>query len=116
VNTWVLWLSVAARGESAASIASKTVYTRASVSTWIRTGRPPVDAVLQIARAYDASVLDGLEAAGWLSAQDVANVRGEVLTSAPSRDLIAELNSRALRAPEHEFYDPPTDPSTWEVG
>lgn len=94
MNDWELWLSVVAPGESARSIASQIGHTSSSFSRWQRSGRPPADVVTKVARMYDASILDGLVASGWLTGDTSAAIAVQVLEGVPTLALVNEFQRR----------------------
>ncbi len=64
--------------------------------------------VAKIARAYDASVIDGLIAQGLLHPQDVdRTLSRDALASASDEDLIQEMADRIKQAPQKSVYNKP---------
>lgn len=106
MNPWELWLSEVTQGESARSIASRIAVNRTTVSSWIRSGKPPAEFVFRVAREYGADVFSGLKASGWLTQQDCDVALAALLSQVPTRTLIAELHGRAEGFEESTMTDP----------
>ncbi|MFF8187755.1 hypothetical protein ACF044_10905 [Microbacterium sp. NPDC016588] len=112
--TWKQWVKNAAGSESIRQIASKISVSPSSVSKWFRTGRPPADAVVAVARAYRADIVVGLVCAGIMTVDDVQRDVENRLKFVPTYLLLNELHARGNRgtddlahglAPEWEDND-----------
>jgi hypothetical protein len=86
------WLETATNGSSAREIAAATQLPHTTVSRWIRSAAFPCSAVITIARAYNANVVDALVASGYITPEDrrAAADRAGV-ANATDQDLITEL-------------------------
>lgn len=95
MNTWAEWLERVSHGDSTRATAAKTVFSASSLSAWKRRGNPPADAVIAIARAYNADAISGLVNAGILTPDDVwLGVRSR-LELVPTSYLTDEIDRRA---------------------
>lgn len=90
------WLDRATDGASQRSIAAALDEPNTSVSRWVRTGKIPADQVINIARHYGASILDGLHAAGYMTDEEVATERTPIPLAAYSATELAEDLARRL--------------------
>lgn len=79
-------------GDSLRHIASQTSFSKSSLGKWRYTGRPPADAVIAIAKAYDADIVAGLVSAGCIDEKDIGAI--EWLRGVPTELLIEELHRR----------------------
>lgn len=93
--TWEQWVRDASGRVSAREIASETSYSASSVSLWMRTGRPPAAAVIEIARTFGADIVVGLVCAGWVTREEVLKGLEARLQHVPTTFLVAELSRRA---------------------
>lgn len=108
--TWKQWVDDASGGESVRQVASRINASPSSVSKWFRTNRPPVDAVVNVARVYHADMSVGFLSAGILNLSDLDRcVRGR-LPFLPTHVLVEELARRGARTSE----DLPHEAPDWE--
>lgn len=105
MNTWAQWLEQATDGDSLRRIASQIGFSKSSLSRWNVTGRPPADAVIAVAKAYDADLCTGLASAGYIRASGVS--AKEILREIPT-DLLVEEFHRRWRAGEIRGLAGPT--------
>lgn len=109
--SWEQWVKDSAGGASARSISSKINVSPSSVATWMRTGKPPASAVVEIARVYSADIVVGLVTAGIMSEDDVKADVERRLRHVPMELLLAEL---ARRSDSGEGFDS-TEPVEWSM-
>jgi hypothetical protein len=108
---WEQWVRDSTGGASARSISSRINVSPSSVATWMRTGRPPASAVVEIARVYGADIVVGLVTAGIMSEDDVKADVERRLRHVPMELLLAEL---ARRSESGEGFDS-TEPVEWSM-
>lgn len=92
---WADWQRSVTGGASARQIAARVNRSHTSVLAWTRTGDPPAEVVIQIARAYGADPVAGLLAAGCLTVDDFMPYLRTALTHAPLTWVTEELHRRA---------------------
>jgi len=94
------WLTAVTNGASARSIATKLGDVQnTAVSRWLRgegAGRVPAEQVIKVARAYDASVVEGLCAAGYLTTEELALYTDTNLARFGVLDMLDELHRREV--------------------
>lgn len=106
------WLERVTGGKSHRAIASDLGIPNTALSRWLRNEHIPAERVIEIARFYKASSLDGLLAAGYLTSDDIiTGATHEALRHASTRELTEELLRRQIvdeiRAREAEGTLPP---------
>jgi transcriptional regulator with XRE-family HTH domain len=98
---WDSWLERATNGASARAIAAALGVSNSTVSNWARNEVIPAEGAVAIARAYDASPVAALIAAGYLTDDDLAGF--EVITAlrlATRLQLVEELFRREIDGTE----------------
>lgn len=93
--TWSEWIRSVTDGASARQIAASIHRSHTSVASWVRTGDPPAEVVIQIARAYRADPVGGLIASGALTMDDLMPYLRTALSHAPQTWLTDELHRRS---------------------
>jgi hypothetical protein len=92
MNNQAKWLITATNGSSAREIAAYTDLPHTTISRWIRISAFPCSAVITIARAYNANVVDALVASGYITPEDRAAAANRAgVSNATDQDLITEL-------------------------
>lgn len=92
MNTWAEWFEEVTEGQTLRQVSSQTAYSKSSFSKWGATGNPPADAVIAVAKAYDADLIAGLIAAGSIEPGDLGSP--EILRHIPTDFLVNELHRR----------------------
>ncbi len=90
------WLYRVADSTSQRSIAAAIGVQNTALSRWIREEHVPAERVIEIARHYKVSIWDGLNAAGYLTHEDLSAGIPLAVTDTSSRVLLEELLKRAL--------------------
>lgn len=93
--TWSEWLQRVSNGESQRDIAARIRVSKSTVARWAKSGNPPADAVIAIARAYGADITTGLVCAGALTLEDVNKGIQDRIAHVPTEVLAGELARRA---------------------
>lgn len=92
-NNWTTWVRTVTHGASARQIAKNVGVSPTAVSKWLNTG-PTASAVVGIAVAYHAPIIEGLVASGLINDTDLCGVF--TLQWVPTDQLVAELRRRSL--------------------
>jgi len=110
MNQWQKWLDETINGASdrEVAIAVGEIFSNGSLSRWRReNATPSAEALIAIARAYDANPIDALAAAGYLDDGDIQSADLiAAIKSANSQQLIEEIFRRSLTG---ALIDVPTD-------
>lgn len=93
---WASWVRDVTGGASARQIALRIHRGHTSMQRWLRTGDPPAEVVIDVARAYQADPIAGLLAAGCLSKDELVPHLRSVLRYTPLTFLTDEVHERAV--------------------
>lgn len=102
MSDWEDWVRKATGGATSRQVGQRIGHSHTTALKWMRDGASP-EAVIALAVAYNADVIGALVAAGWLPAEDVANLNFDAaLRRLSSVKLTAEIHRRAIaNAKEH---------------
>lgn len=110
MNQWQKWLDETINGASDREVALAVgeIFSNGSLSRWRREdATPSPEALIAIARAYDANPIDALASAGYLDDADIQSADLiAAIKSANSQQLIEEIFRRSLMG---ALIDVPTD-------
>lgn len=102
-----IWLDTLTNGESIRAVAARSDLEHTSLSRWCRLDRIPADAVVLIARAYNASPVLALVSYGVLTPTELMAVRaGATLADASNEALVDELTNRINVEPGRQAAAP----------
>jgi len=92
-DNWIIWVRSVTCCASARQIAKKVGVSSTAVSKWLNT-EPTTAAVVGIAVAYHAPIIEGLFAAGLLTEADMVGIFS--LQRVPTEQLVSELRRRSV--------------------
>lgn len=101
-SNWWRFVGRTVREDTPQVAADRAGFDKSNFSRWKGGSRPDVDFVVKLCRAYGASVLDGLVAAGYITkaeanTKEVAVGVEDALRRASLDSLLSEIRRRAAR-------------------
>ena len=98
VSEWTEWVARVTRGETSRQVGERIGHSHTTALRWMHDGASP-EAVIGLALAYDADVVEALVVSGWLEAKDVRRLNlDSALRQLPPTHLTGELHRRAREA------------------
>lgn len=98
VSEWTDWVARVTGGETSRQVGERIGRSHTTALRWMHDGAGP-EAVIALAVAYEADVIEALVVSGWLAAKDVPHLNlGSALRELPPTNLTAELHRRAVLA------------------
>lgn len=98
MSEWTEWVARVTGGETSRQVGERIGRSHTTALRWMRDGASP-EAVIGLALAYEADVVEALVVSGWLAAKDVRRLNlGLALRQLPPTNLTGELHRRAVLA------------------
>lgn len=109
MSDWEAWVRVTTNRATSRQIGQRIGRSHTTALKWMHDPVSP-EAVIALARAYNADLLRAFVAAGWLDEADLQLTMEEALQKVASHKLTGELHRRAVKAYEKLRAEADRDP------
>lgn len=98
-NNWLRYVQAVAGEATQRAIAARSGIHPSTISKWFsgKVTHPPAESAISFARAFDSNPLHALEAAGYISAEELHPVPIEELRRLSLDELLNEVAHRGMR-------------------